>query len=157
MKPIIVFCACLLAWSGLGQTNLDARAEQIRAGCIQGRRIVCGRVLEVTPSGLVVDCGYPRLLQPPLNRSWLVRANAAPPRGTNLVEGARPDSIAVGPLFLTDVPKRPTVHRYDYVALIGYPAGQYEYAPVPGVKKTIRRFAAGLERAVTLTMQAGGR
>ena len=41
------------------------------------------------------------------------------------------------------------------LAEIGYPAGDYDYVPVAGVKKTIRRFAAGLERAVKLTMQAG--
>jgi hypothetical protein len=156
MTRFIVLCVCLVAGSVPAQTNVDARAEQIRAGCIQGRRIVCGRVLQVTPSGLVVDSGYPSLLRPPLNHSWLVRANVAPARPANLVEGVVPDSIAVGPLFLTDIPKRPAVHKYDYVALISYPAGHYEYAPVPGVKKTIRRFAAGLERAVALTMKADG-
>src|ERR1035441_6430075 len=33
-------------------------AEAIRTRCIQGRRHVCGRVLQITPSGLVVDSGY---------------------------------------------------------------------------------------------------
>jgi hypothetical protein len=65
-----------------------------------------------------------------------------------------PDSIAVGLVFLTDIPKRPAVHQYDYVVLHGYPAGQYDYVPVPGVTKTIRRFAGGLETAVRLNLQA---
>jgi uncharacterized repeat protein (TIGR03806 family) len=40
------------------------------------------------------------------------------------------------------------------VALNGYPAGQYEYVPLPGVHKTIRRFSGGLETAVRLNLQA---
>jgi hypothetical protein len=131
-----------------------SRLEQVRTACISGRRRVCGRVLQVTPSGLVVDSGYTSLLQPPYNHSWLTRSPAAPARPAVLVEATAPDSIAVGLVFLTDIPKRKTVHQYDYVALIGYPAGQYDYVPAPGVKKTIRRFAAGLERAVNLTIQA---
>jgi len=127
--------------------------EAIRTRCIQGRRRICGRVLQITPSGLVVDSGYTGLLQPPLNHSWLARANVAPSRPSALVEGAAPDSIAVGLLFLTDIPRRPSVHPYDYVALIGYPAGRYDYVPAPGVTNTIRRFAAGLETAVRLNLQ----
>ena len=78
--------------------------EAIRTRCILGRRHVCGRVLQVTPSGLVVDSGYTGLLQPPLNHSWLTRANVAPARPAALVEGAAPDAIAVGLLLLTDIP-----------------------------------------------------
>jgi len=128
-------------------------AEAIRTRCIQGRRHVCGRVLQITPSGLVVDSGYTGLLQPPLNHSWLTRANVVPARPAALVEAAAPDSIAVGLLFLTDIPRRPSVHPYDYVALIGYPAGHCDYVPAPGVTNTIRRFAAGLETAVRLNLQ----
>lgn len=145
----------LAAWSVSAQTNLAGRPEQIRDNCIQGRRYVCGRVLQVTPSGLIVDSGYPSLLQPPLNHSWVTRANVAPTRPAALVEGAAPDSIAVGMLFLTDIPRRPPVHQYDYVALHGYPAGQYDYVPVPGLTKTIRRFSGGLETAVRLNRQSG--
>ena len=157
MRPVtrlIVWCLCLAAWSVLAQTNLAARAEQLRARCIQGRRYVCGRVLQVTQSGLVVDSGYASLLQPPLNHSWLTRANVTPARPAVLLEGAAPDCIAVGLVFLTDIPKRPSVHRYDYVALHGYPAGHYDYVPVPGVTKTIRRYAGGLETAVRLNLQS---
>ena len=128
-------------------------SEAIRTRCIEGRRRVCGRVLQVTPSGLVVDSGYTGLLQPPLSQSWVTRANVVPARPPTLVEGAAADSIAVGLLFLTDLPRRPAVHPYDYVALIGYPAGQYDYAPAPGVTHTIRRFAGGLETAVRLNLQ----
>jgi len=151
---LIFVCICLAAGCARAQTNLAAQAEKIRAECIQGRRSVCGRVLQITPSGLVVDSGYPSLLQPPLNHSWLTRANVAPARPAALVEGAEPDTIAVGLLFLTDIPKRPTVHPYDYVALHGYPAGHYDYVPVPGITKTIRRFAGGLETAVRLNLQS---
>jgi hypothetical protein len=151
----LVLCGFFLAtWSVGAQTNLAVRAEQIRAECIQGRRYVCGRVLQVTKTGLVIDSGYPSLLQPPLNRSWVTRANAAPARPAALVESSAPDSIAVGLLFLTDIPKRPAVHQYDFVSLHGYPAGHYDYVPVPGVTKTIRRFSGGLETAVRLNLQA---
>ena len=33
-------------------------AEQIRTDCIQGRRLICGRVLKIFPDGLIVDSGY---------------------------------------------------------------------------------------------------
>src|SRR5215471_13613512 len=52
------------------------QAEQIRTACIEGRRFICGRVLEVTPTGLIVDSGYEQLLSPPFNHSWVVRGTA---------------------------------------------------------------------------------
>jgi uncharacterized repeat protein (TIGR03806 family) len=62
--------------------------------------------------------------------------------------------MAVGLVLLTDLPKRPAVHPYDYVALHGYPAGHYDYVPAPGVTKTIRRFSGGLETAVRLILKS---
>ena len=150
MRSLILLCIFLAAGPALAQTNTTARAEQIRTGCIQGRRIVCGRILQITPTGLVVDSGYPALLLSPLNLSWLVHADAAPARPAQLVEKTTPDSIAVGPLFLTDIPRRQVPHLYDYVVLHGYPAGQYDYIPVPGITNRIRRFAGGLDTAVRL-------
>jgi uncharacterized repeat protein (TIGR03806 family) len=144
----------LATWSVSAQTNAEVRTEQIRSECIQGRRCVCGRVLQVTPSGLVVDSGYPGLLQKPFNQSWVTRADVNLTRPANLVESAEPHSIAVGLVFLSDLPKRPRVHQYDYVALIGYPAGHYDYVPAPGVTKTIRRFCGGLDTAVRLNQQS---
>ncbi len=96
----------------MAQTDQSARAEQIRNECIQGRRIICGRVLQVTKTGLVVDSGYTTLLQPPLNHSWFTRASAAPVRPAGQVEAAAPDSVAIGLVFLTDLPRRPPVHQY---------------------------------------------
>jgi hypothetical protein len=153
MRFIIIICMGLVlaVRSVSAQTNLGAQAEKIRADCIQGRRCVCGRVLQVTAMGLVVDSGYPSLLQPPLNRSWVAR-NIAPARPADLVEGITPGSIAVGLLFLADIPKRPTARQYDYVVLQAYPAGHYDYIPVPGVTNTIRRFTGGLESAVRLNL-----
>jgi uncharacterized repeat protein (TIGR03806 family) len=153
MARLILWWACLGAWSVSAQTNLALRAEQIRTECIEGRRIICGRVLQITKTGLVVDSGYTNLLGPPFNHAWVTRANANPARPAALVEGAAPDAIAIGLLFLTDIPRRPAVHQYDYVAQHGYPAGHYDYVPVPGVTKTIRRFSAGLETAVRLNLQ----
>jgi hypothetical protein len=165
---IVLLCAWLAALPALAQNNAAAgatnnasaeaiheRLEQVRTACIAGRRHVCGRVLQVTPAGLVVDSGYPTLLQPPLDHSWITPAVAAPARPDFLMESNAPGAIALGLVCLTDFPRRPKVRQYDYVALTGYPAGQYDYVPVAGVKKTIRRFAGGLETAVKLSLQAG--
>jgi len=138
----------LAAAPALAQTNSDVRAE-----CIEGRRVICGRVLQISKAGLVVDSGYPTLLQPPLNHSWLTRAQAAPEKPAALVERSAPDAIAVGLILLTDYPRRPAVHRYDYVCLHGYPAGKLDYVPVAGVTNKIRRFAGGLETAVRLNLE----
>jgi len=124
------------------------KAEQIRTRCIEARRYVAGRVLEVTPDGLVVDSGYSRLLSPPFNKSWTVTGTATIDRDPTLVEENKPDAICAGLVLLSNFPKRPAVKNYDYVVIHGYPAGNYAYVPAPGVKKTIRRFSASLERAV---------
>ncbi len=129
------------------------RAEKVRADCIEGRRRICGRVLKVTPTGLVVESGYPALLEPPFNKSWVTHSNVVLTRPADLIERRAADSIAVGVVFLTDLPRRPKAHQYDYVSLIGYPAGSNDYVPAPGVTKTVRRFCAGLESAIRLNLQ----
>ena len=52
------------------ETNLLAarreRAEAMRTVCIQGRRSICGKILQVLPEGLVVESGYTNLLREPL-------------------------------------------------------------------------------------------
>lgn len=127
-----------------------ARSEQIRNTCVEGRRLVCGRVLQVTPDGLVVDSGYRQLLSPPFNHDWVVRGTARVSHETNAVEANKPGTICVGLVFLSNIPKRPAVRVYDYVVMQGYPAGNRAYVPVPGVEKTIRRFSASLERALEI-------
>ena len=139
------------------QTNAPAvsaalRAEQIRAECIEGRRYVCGRVVEVATNGLVVDSGYTALLQPPFNQSWVVRGNVSVNRDPAAVEQRTPDAACIGLVFITGIPKRPAIKLYDFAVLHGYPAGQFTYAPVPGVKKIIRRFSASLDYAVYLNL-----
>jgi hypothetical protein len=133
------------------------RTEQIRAECLQGRRIICGKILKVLPAGLVVESGYPHLLRPPLNKSWLVPGSVSVARADSLVEGREPESVCVGVVFLTDVPKsRGAAAKpkpYDYVILLGYPAGEYTYDSVGTVKKTVRRFSANLLKAVNLNSE----
>ena len=130
------------------------RAEQIRVSCIASRRLICGRVLEVATNGLVVDSGYVDLLRPPLGQSWLIPGSASASRDPNRLELNQPASPCVGLVFLTDIPKRPKPKKYDYVVIIGYPAGEYVYRPLPQVEKPIRKFAAGLATAVRLKLQA---
>src|SRR5438045_2568281 len=55
--------------SSYAATNAS-RAEQIRSACVEGRRYVSGKVLQITTDGLIVDSGYPDLLNPPFNKSW---------------------------------------------------------------------------------------
>ena len=134
--------------------RLVERGEQVRNACIEGRRTICGRVTQVTKDGLVVESGYTSLTLPPFNRSWVVRASVAVSRDEAAVEGRTPGTAGIGPVLLTDFPKRPAVKLYDYVTIVAYPSGEYSYEPVPGVTKKIRRFAAKLPVAVRLGLEA---
>ena len=139
-------------------TNLNVRAEQIRTACIQGRRTICGKVLQILPEGLVVESGYSSLLRPELNRSWLVPGTVIASRDPHLVEGQVPGEIATGLVFLTDLPRsrgpKPKPKAYDYVVIQAYPAGQFTYTSVGTIQRTVRRFACGLETAVRLDLNA---
>lgn len=130
------------------------RAEHIRNECIQGRRLICGKVLKIFPDGLVVDSGYIDLLRPPLTESWVVPGTVPAHRNPAVLELNEPGTPCIGLAFLTDIPKRQPVKQFDYVILMAYPAGQYVYTPAPNVKKTIRKFSAGLETAVRLNLQS---
>jgi len=142
------------------QTNqvpsIAGRIQQIRAACIQNRRYICGKILQVLPAGLVVDSGYTNLLRTPITRSWLVPGTVTASRASILVEGKEPGSICVGLVFLTDIPKsrRLKPKAYDYVILEGYPTGQYTYTSVGNVQRTVRKFTAVLEKAVDLKLQS---
>lgn len=138
---------------------LAVRAEQTRALCLEGRRCVCGRVLKVLPDGLLVESGYPSLLRKALHGAWHLPGTVVATRAANLVESHAPDSICVGTVFLTDLPKprghqREPIKTYDYVVLHSYPAGEYTYTSVGNIHHTVRRFAGGLETAVNLTLQS---
>jgi len=133
------------------------RAEQIRKDCVQGRRLICGKVLKIFPDGLVVDSGYTDLLRPPLTESWVVPATVSAHRDSAVMELNEPGTPCIGLVFLTDIPKRQKVKQFEYVIMMGYPAGQYVYTPAPNVKKTIRKFSAGLDTAVRLNLQPEGK
>jgi hypothetical protein len=139
-------------------TNEAVRAEQIRAACVSGRRLICGRVLKVFPDGIVVESGYTNLVRKAFEGAWLIPGTAVASRATNLVESQEPDSICVGTVFLTDLPRprgggKVAVKPYDYVILRGYPAGHYGYATVGGIERAVRRFSVGLETAIRLSLQ----
>jgi hypothetical protein len=123
-------------------------AEKVRAECIEARRYVAGRVIEITANGLIVESGYSALLQPPFNQSWVVRGNATVAKDLDTPEEKHPDAVCRGLVLLTSTPRRPKVKPYDYVVIHAYPAGEDLYRPVPGVEKTIRRYSASLETAV---------
>jgi len=141
---------CASAGAQTNTNNVVRRPEDVHAACVEGRRYICGKVLQILPDGLVVDSGYAELLKPPFNRSWVVAGEASVQRDPAAVEQKRPDAVCIGIIFLTAVPKKPAVQLYDYVVLHGYPAGEQTYAAVPGVLKTVRRFSGSLERAVEL-------
>jgi hypothetical protein len=140
----------------LAQTNLPASVAQkdtdIRMDCIQHRRSICGKVLKILPDGLVVDSGYTNLMRPPLNRSWVVPGNVISQRATYLVEGDQPESVCVGLVFLTDLPKKPIPKVFDYVNLVGFPAGNYTYTSVGDVHRTVRRFSTKLAKSIQWKM-----
>ena len=138
------FCAIALLLllaraTATGETNSASQtslsSEQVRTACVQGRRHICGRVLQITSDGLVVESGYSHLLDPPFNQSWLVRGDAALTSDPSLVEAKEPDAIVVGLVFLTNVPKRPEVKLYDYVGIRGYPSGEQITRPSRASKK----------------------
>jgi hypothetical protein len=131
------------------------RSEKVRAACIDGRRYVAGRVLQVTQEGLVIDSGYSKLLEAPFNKSWVVSGTAVIERDAHAVEENKPDAVCVGLVFLANTPKRQPVKPYDYVVIHAYPSGKYIYKPVPGVAKPIRYFSASLERAVQKQVAEG--
>ena len=174
MKVILAFGLVLAALSGTAQTNeppaakavatrvetnLPAlrrqRAEAMRAVCIQGRRSICGKIIQVLPEGLVVESGYTNLLREPLTRSWLIPGTVTASRANGLQESSEPGSIVVGPVLLTDLPKArgKSPRQYDYVIIEGYPAGQFTYTSVGTVQHTVRRFSAQLVKAVELNLQ----
>ena len=132
----------------------EESAEQIRTECIEGRRLVCGKVLKVLPDGLVVDSGYSDLLRQPLMESWVIPGTVSANRDPVSIELKQPGAPCIGWVFLTDIPKRPKVKNFDYVVIMAYPAGQYVYSPVPNMTKNIRRFSGGLDTAVKLSLQA---
>jgi len=137
----------------------SALSEQIRTACIQGRRCVCGRILKVLPSGLVIESGYTSLLRTNFQGAWLIPGTAVASREPNLAETQEPGSVCGGTVFLTDLPRLrgARINRYDYVVLTAYPAGQYTYTSVGDIRRTVRRFSAGLETAVKLTLESGNR
>lgn len=134
------------------------RAEKIRADCIAGRRIICGKILKVLPAGLVVESGYTDLLRPALSTSWLVPGSVIASRPAGLIESRQAESACVGVVFLTDIPKirgaAAKPKQYDYVVLLGYPAGQSTYTSAGTVQKTVRRFSANLTKAVSLNFES---
>lgn len=136
--------------------SIEERTARIRADCVQGRRSICGRILKVLPDGLVIESGYTNLVRYPLDRSWLVPGTAMANRTTGLVEGNEPGSMCVGLVFLTDIPKlRGTKPKqYDYVVIQGYPAGQYTYASLGTIERTVRRFSVGLQTAIDLCLES---
>ena len=134
--------------------NATTHSEQVRTDCINGRRLICGKVLKIVPGGLVVDSGYTGLLRPPLTRSWVVPASVPASQNPVALELNEPGTPCIGLAFLVNIPPRPKVKIFDYVIIMGYPAGQYVYTPVPNVEKTIRKFSASLDAAIKLNLQA---
>jgi hypothetical protein len=135
-------------------SSASIHSEQVRTDCINGRRLICGKVLTIVPDGLVVESGYTNLAREPLTRSWLVPSTVTASRNPVDLELNEPGTPCIGLAFLTNIPRRPKVKIYDYVIITGYPAGQYVYTPIPNVEKTIRKFSASLDAAIKLNLQA---
>ena len=89
--------------------------EELRARCIQERRIICGKILKVLPDGIIVDSGYTNLMRAPLNQSWLIPGSAAAERATNYVESATPDSACFGQVYLVRFAETAARHQTKVV------------------------------------------
>ena len=156
LATLFAACGLLARANDFSATNsTSARfqsTELVRAGCLAGRRMICGKILQVLPDGLVIESGYTDLLRPPLTDSWLVPGTVATARTPNLVESREPGSVCVGTVFLTDLPrargKKPK--PFDYVILLAYPAGETTYTSVGTVQKVVRRFTGTLAEAARL-------
>jgi hypothetical protein len=176
-KRTALLCAWLAAMPVLAQTSVPApksdpppdalsaptnqfayleATEAMRADCIQGRRIICGRIVKMLPDGLVVDSGYTNLMRHPLDHSWLVPSTVEAEREPNLIEKNEPDCVCVGLVFLTDAPKsrRAKPKVLDYVVLQAYPTGHFTYNSVGSIQRTVRRFSGSLPIAVRLNLKA---
>jgi hypothetical protein len=136
-------------------SSVAGRYEKVRMDCIQNRRIISGKIVKVLPDGLVVDSGYKGLSRPPLNESWLIPGTITATRPANLIEANQPDTVCVGLVFLTDLPKlrRIKPKLYDYVNIEGFPIGQYTYTSVGDIQRTVREFTARLENAAVWNFQ----
>jgi hypothetical protein len=136
----------------------EQATETIRADCVHGRRIICGRIMKILPDGLVVESGYPSLMRPPLSKSWLIPGTVPAERDANLIEGNEPGCVCVGRVFLTSLPRSRVAKPklYDYVVIQAYPIGQYTYTSVGSIERTIRRFSATLATAVKVNRSAAG-
>jgi hypothetical protein len=137
----------------------EQATERVRADCIEGRRMICGKILKILPDGLVVDSGYTNLMRTPLNKSWLTPGTVQAARPPNLVEGKEPGCVCVGLVFLTALPKSrhtPKPKPYDYVVIQGYPAGNYTYTSVGTIQRTVRRFSASLPTAIRINRALAG-
>lgn len=136
----------------------EQATEKIRADCVEGRRIICGKIVNIISGGLVVDSGYTNLMRTPLNKSWLVPGTVQAVRPGDLIESREPGSVCVGLVFLTGLPKsrlaKPKL--YDYVVLQAYPAGHYTYNSVGTMQRTVRRFSAKLPIAIQLNRADAG-
>lgn len=137
----------------------EQATEKIRADCVEGRRIICGRILKILPDGLVVESGYTNLMRAPLGKSWLIPGTVQTTRPPNLVEAREPGCACVGLVFLTALPKSRSKLKpllYDYVVIQGYPAGQCTYTSVGTIERTVRRFSASLPTAIRINRDAAG-
>jgi hypothetical protein len=137
----------------------EQATEKIRADCVAGRRIVCGRILKILPEGLVVDSGYTNLMRAPLSKSWLVPGTAKTERPENLVESKEAGAVCVGLVFVTALPRSRSAGKprpYDYVVFQAYPAGTFTYTSVGTIRRTVRRFAGNLSTAIRMNRDLAG-
>jgi hypothetical protein len=138
--------------------DYEQATEKIRAECIQGRRIICGKILQITPDGLVVESGYTNLMRTPLNKKWLVPGTVQAERALDLIESNAPGSPCAGLVFLIALPKSRLAkpQLYDFVVIQAYPAGHYSYNSVGTIRRTVRRFSASLAAAIKINRAAAG-
>jgi hypothetical protein len=126
----------------------EVQAARVR--CIEGRRMICGKIVRLLPDGMVVDSGYTNLMRRALESSWLIPGTVEARREPALVERREPDCPAVGLVYLTETPKskRRKPQLNDFVVMEAFPAGMRHYNSVGDVRRTVRHFTGSLPLAV---------
>jgi hypothetical protein len=123
---------------------LDATTAKLNATLMrraeESRTSIWARVIQRTPSGLLIDADS-------------LRRDIRDGNARSDLEGNRWGSIqhyAEGTILLTDYPKEKSAADGDTFGVVGFPTGMHEYVTVNGSKKTVRRYTADINKAAAL-------
>jgi len=122
--------------------------EMFRHRVFKTCRIVWGGVVKKLPGGLLVDSGEemvaPAVASEP---EFEAHGNSTTTHKTEADEAREPGALCKGQVFLADYPGYDSAVVGDYVQILAYRMGDYDYQAAPGGQKTVRKFTAGFDKA----------